>query len=103
LGLDPRPTAIFCASDYLAVGALAAATAHSLSVPGDVSIIGFDDVEFARHARPPLSSVRQPLHEIGSAAASSLIAQIETGKAGPTRILLPTSLVLRESTAAPRG
>jgi LacI family transcriptional regulator len=106
LDLDPRPTAIVCASDYIALGALKAASERSLRVPRDLSLIGFDDIEAVSRSLPPLASVRQPLHALGETAAQALIDRIE-GRIATTQrprpILLPTTLVRRESLAPPPG
>jgi LacI family transcriptional regulator len=95
---DP-PTAIMLANDILALGALQAAQEIGLNVPGDVSITGFDDIPFARHAYPPLTTVRQPSYEKGVAAAHMLIQLLEQ-KAPPASYDLPVELVIRGSTGA---
>ncbi len=95
---DP-PTAIMLANDILALGALQAAQEIGLKVPGDVSITGFDDIPFARHAYPPLTTVRQPSFEKGVAAAHMLIQLLEQ-KAPPASYDLPVELVVRGSTGA---
>jgi DNA-binding LacI/PurR family transcriptional regulator len=92
----PRPTAIVCQSDQLAIGALDAAAGAGLAVPGDVSIAGFDDIDAASRVDPPLTTVRQPLRERGKLAGELLLQALE-GKR-PRRVRLPTELVVREST-----
>jgi DNA-binding LacI/PurR family transcriptional regulator len=77
-----------------------------LRVPQDLSVVGFDDSPLARRMRPALTTVRQDVHEKGSAAATALLAAIEAAKEGRTpgrakRVLLATELVVRDSTAAP--
>ncbi|QFZ17164.1 LacI family DNA-binding transcriptional regulator [Saccharothrix syringae] len=100
LSASPRPTALLCASDELAFGALQAVRDLGLRVPADVSVIGFDDVPAAEHADPPLTTVRQPLTEKGRRAGELALRLLDGGRPGePTR--LPVSLVLRDSTAAP--
>ena len=101
---DERPTALFACSDRMAIGAIAAAESLGLAVPGDVSIVGYEDREFARYARPPLTTVRLPLVEVGRFAAERLLDGLSTpgAEAWPeTRI--GCRLVLRQSTAPPRG
>jgi LacI family transcriptional regulator len=101
LSRPPAPTAVICANDYLAAGALIEAKAAGLVVPDDVSIVGFDDVELAGQLDPPLSTVRVPARTIGSVIARFVLDRLETGKATlPDRI--DAELVIRGSTAAPR-
>jgi DNA-binding LacI/PurR family transcriptional regulator len=98
---DP-PTAILAMSDILAIGALEAANELGVSVPAELSIVGFDDSPVATLASPPLTTVAQPHEEKGRLAAEWLVKDIARG-AGPGRrrrhALLPTQLVVRESTA----
>lgn len=101
LGLAEPPTAIFAGSDQQALGVYEAARQHGLRVPQDLSIVGFDDLPVARWISPPLTTVRQPLTEMGQTAAAMLGDLIE-GKPLPTRrVELSTELIVRESTAAP--
>jgi DNA-binding LacI/PurR family transcriptional regulator len=96
------PTAILAMSDILALGALEAAEEHGVPVPSKLSVVGFDDTLGAAHATPPLTTVAQPHEEKGRLAAEQLIEAIERGGSGePTRTLLPTELVVRDSTARP--
>jgi DNA-binding LacI/PurR family transcriptional regulator len=100
LAASPRPTALLCASDELAFGALQAVRDLGLRVPRDVSVVGFDDVPAAAHADPPLTTVRQPLTEKGRRAGELALRLLDGARpGGPTR--LPVSLVSRDSTAAP--
>ena len=102
LDQDRPPTAIICQSDVLAIGALDAARARGLDVPGDVSIAGFDDIDAASRTAPPLTTVRQPLRERGRLAGELLLAALE-GKR-PRRVRLPSELIIRDSTGpAPVG
>ena len=102
LHLKRPPTAVFCANDILAIGALSECREVGLSVPADMSIAGFDDLPIAQYVSPMLTTVRVPANEMGSSAAKRLIFAIENGE--PVRPLeLLTDLVIRESTAAPRG
>ncbi|MCW6005767.1 LacI family transcriptional regulator [Micromonospora sp. CPCC 205371] len=101
LTTTPRPTAIVAGADPIAVGALDAARALGLSVPGDVSVVGFDDLPQAALCTPPLTTVRQPLREMGRAGARALLSLVG-GQPLPTDgIRLPTKLILRDTTAAP--
>lgn len=101
------PTALLCFSDLLATGALRAADQLGLNVPGDVSIVGFDDSTLAARTRPPLTTVRQDVAAKGRIATSMLTALIEQTRAGATtqaeHVVLPTTLVVRDSTARPRA
>ncbi len=94
-----RPTAVFCANDIQAIGAIAACRDAGFSVPGDISIIGFDDLPIARCTVPLLTTIRVPAYEMGERAADALIDAIRRkGKIVPAE--LPTELILRDSTAA---
>jgi DNA-binding LacI/PurR family transcriptional regulator len=105
LDSETRPTAILAMSDVLALGALQAAWELGLTVPADLSVVGFDDSPAARLANPPLTTVAQPHEEKGRLAAQWLLEAIEQG--GPPdparRVILPTELVVRASTAPPRA
>lgn len=94
-----RPTAVLAMSDCLALGGLRAAIQLGLSVPRDISIVGFDDIPQASASRPSLTTIRQPMKEKGYLAASILIGELPCTE--EIRIL-PTELILRESVAAPR-
>ncbi|MFL6120712.1 LacI family DNA-binding transcriptional regulator [Actinophytocola sp.] len=97
LANDPDLDAIFAASDLMAAGALRTLRAAGRRVPDDVAVIGFDDSEVARHTDPTLTSVRQPIQQMGSEVAKLLIAQLgnRDAKLGP--VILPTELICRES------
>jgi DNA-binding LacI/PurR family transcriptional regulator len=98
------PTAVLAMSDILALGALEAAAELGVSVPEQLSVVGFDDSPGAAHATPPLTTVSQPHEEKGRLAAEQLIDAIEAGGSGePRRTVLATELVVRESTAPPGG
>lgn len=99
LGLDPRPTALLCLSDELALGAIRAAQDLGLRVPEDVSIVGFDDTPAAQWADPPLTTVRQDLVEKGRMAAELALSLLDGTRPGPPTTL-PVTLVERASTAA---
>ncbi len=96
-----RPTAIIATNDLEAVGVLSAAREAGLRVPDDLSVAGFDDLPLAAHAHPPLTTVHQPLAEMGRRAVEMLIRWIEGTAPDPRRVVLPTRLVIRESCAPP--
>ncbi|GAA2435021.1 LacI family DNA-binding transcriptional regulator [Streptomyces macrosporus] len=93
-GLD----AVFAASDVMAAGALAELRGHGRRVPDDVAVVGFDDSIVARHTDPPLTSVRQPVEEIGRTITELLLREIEAPGSARHHVVLPTSLVVRDST-----
>ncbi|UUP18578.1 LacI family DNA-binding transcriptional regulator [Nitratireductor thuwali] len=102
LAMEERPTALFCASDQMACGFISELSQEGLSVPGDVSIVGFDDIDIARRFIPPLTTIHQPRNAIGNAAARLLIEQIsgdETEAASAVHQVLGVELVVRKSTA----
>ncbi|WP_189212489.1 LacI family DNA-binding transcriptional regulator [Actinokineospora fastidiosa] len=94
----PRPTALLCMSDELALGALRAAHDLGLRVPEDLTLVGFDDTPAAQWADPPLTTVRQDLVDKGRIAAELAISLLDGARPGPSRTL-PTTLVERASTA----
>jgi LacI family transcriptional regulator len=102
LDLHDPPTAIFAFNDNLAIGALQAARDRGLRVPGDLSVVGFDDVEPATIVTPMLTTVRQPLAEMGRTAVSLLMRLLERQRFETLRVELATRLVVRESTGPPR-
>jgi LacI family transcriptional regulator len=101
LARAPDVTAVFAANDIVAFGALRAVREAGLRVPGDISVVGFDDIPLARHFDPPLTTIRLPARDLGAAAGRALVERL-AGRAGMERRLLPTELVVRDSTA-PRG
>jgi LacI family repressor for deo operon, udp, cdd, tsx, nupC, and nupG len=94
-----RPTAVFCTSDEMAIGLMRTLFSAGLRVPEDISVAGFDDIEFAAVAEPPLTTIHQPRRELGQAAASALIELLQ-GRPSPKRIRLETELVIRDSVAS---
>jgi LacI family transcriptional regulator len=103
LDLPEPPTAIFAFNDNIAIGAIQAARARGLSVPEDLSIVGFDDVEHATIVTPALTTVRQPLAEMGRTAVSLLMRLLlERQRVEALHVELATRLVVRDSTAPPR-
>jgi LacI family transcriptional regulator len=104
LDLRPRPTAIVCFNDKVAVGVLEAAAARGLRVPVDLSVTGFDDIDVSRAATPRLTTVRQPLLEMGRTAVTMLMRQLDGHTHEALSMELETRLVVRESTGpAPPG
>ncbi|MGW0080974.1 LacI family DNA-binding transcriptional regulator [Streptomyces sp. NPDC003393] len=99
--LDAGVTGIVCASDPLALGAIRAVRRRGLSVPADVSVVGFDDSAFMNCTEPPLSTVRQPIEAMGRAAVELLCAQLQGTRSHPGELLFEPELVLRGSTAPP--
>lgn len=96
--LSYQPTAVFAASDMMAVGALKAIREAGLNVPEDIALVGFDDIPLASMVDPPLTTVRQPIEHLGSMAVELLISMLESPKAGSVhRVVLPTELVIRTS------
>ncbi len=102
LALDDPPTAVFAANDLSAMGTMDVARERELDVPGGLSVVGFDDIPESTRTAPPLTTVHQPIQEMGAAAITMLIALLDGGEVPQTHVRLPVSLVLRGSTAAPR-
>jgi LacI family transcriptional regulator, galactose operon repressor len=101
LDLPERPTAIFGFNDNVAIGALRAAAARGLGVPDDLSVVGFDDSEQSGLVTPALTTVRQPLAEMGRMAVSQLLRLLDRRRVEAMSVELATRLVVRASTAAP--
>lgn len=101
LDRDERPTAIVTASSVIALGVLRAARARGLAVPTELSLITFDDPEWASVAAPPLTCIAQPIAEIGRLAVDDLVATIRGIAPGPRHRALATTLIRRDSVAAP--
>jgi DNA-binding LacI/PurR family transcriptional regulator len=96
-------TAIVCASDVLALGVVRAVRRAGLAVPGDVSVIGYDDSPLMNCVDPPLTTVRQPIDAMGRAAVDLLVARIGRAEVPADELLFEPELVVRSSTARPRG
>jgi DNA-binding LacI/PurR family transcriptional regulator len=92
-----RPTAVFAASDVLAIGALAAIREKGLRVPDDISLAGFDDIDFAAFCDPPLTTMRVPANEIGQKAVTVLMDLMENGITPVRQCCLDTDLIIRSS------
>ena len=97
------PTAILCGNDLIALGAMSALENVGIRVPEDVSVIGFDYILFARLARPPLTTIHIPREKLGRLAFEALEKMVRSKRQQGVEFLLETSLVIRKSTAAPRG
>lgn len=103
LDADQPPTAILCHSDAIAQSVVTTAQDRGLRVPEDLSVVGFDDSPLAARMRPALTTIRQDLQDKGRAAIAALTAQLDPAHADdpPSAIVLPTQLIVRESTAKP--
>jgi DNA-binding LacI/PurR family transcriptional regulator len=97
-----RPTALVCAHDSIALTAMEAAQSLGLEVPGDVSVVGFDNLSFTQQLSPPLTTVEQPLRKLSAAAASMLLDLIDGLIDKPSELLFDVHLVVRSSTSPPR-
>jgi LacI family transcriptional regulator len=97
---EHRPSAVICGNDLLAFGASIAASELGMEVPTDVSVAGFDDLDFSAHLRPALTTMRVPAQEIGTRAADFLLARI-AGRPVPPQVRVEIELVVRGSTAPP--
>jgi DNA-binding LacI/PurR family transcriptional regulator len=100
--IDRGATGIICASDPLALGAIRAARRAGLSVPADLSVVGYDDSAFMSCTDPPLTTVRQPIEAIGRAAVAILVGQIEGAQASAEELFFEPEIVARGSTASAR-
>ena len=98
LRMNPRPTAIFTLNDLMALGALRAAAEASYSVPRDLAVVGYDNLELARFTNPPLTTISQPKKEIGAQAVNLLVHRISQKSRPPSRLVLAPELIIRRST-----
>jgi DNA-binding LacI/PurR family transcriptional regulator len=96
-----RPTAVFCASDYTALGLLSSIDLLGVTVPGDLSVVGFDDAQVVRYTRPKLTTVRQPVNELARGAVDLVLERVHDASAGPRQLVLPVELIVRDSAAPP--
>ncbi|MBN9392916.1 MAG: LacI family DNA-binding transcriptional regulator [Chloroflexi bacterium] len=101
LNLPDRPTAIFASNDMMAFGVMEAVREQGLSIPKDMSIIGFDDIPMAANVHPRLTTVRQPLEQMGRVATTMLLDLINNPDQQPEKIELPTRLIVGETCCAP--
>lgn len=102
LEIDRPPTAIFASNDVMAMGAMDAVWRRGLRVPEDVSIVGFDDIPQAASVRPALTTVRQPLEQMGRVATQMLLDLLKNPDKAINRFELPTELIVRASTYSPK-
>ena len=100
LSRAPHLSALFCASDTLALGAIEAAAGRR-NVPAELSVVGFDDISLSAHTHPPLTTVRSPTFELGQLSGRQLLKRIANRKLSITSVLLSPQLVVRESCAGP--
>lgn len=105
LSLAEMPTAIFSGNDEMAIGLIAALHKAGIECPRDISVIGFDDITISENYAPPLTTMRQPREKIGRIATETLVNILEGNvvSSDPVRVLLQSELVVRESTAPPKG
>lgn len=101
LPVSERPTALFCATDMIAFGALQAAKKKGLKIPQDLSIVGFDNYDQSAYQIPPLTTVHQPFYEMGRIAMELLESIVQDPQRGSQQVLIEPELVVRASTAAP--
>ena len=102
LSLPEIPTAVFCYNDLTAIGALSAIRQHGLTVPGDISIVGFDDIGIASYTQPPLTTIRHPKHQMGRAATEMLLSLLKESVPSSVR-KVQGELIVRESAAPPKS
>ncbi|WP_329073360.1 LacI family DNA-binding transcriptional regulator [Amycolatopsis sp. NBC_01480] len=103
LAADPSVTAVFAANDQMALGVLRALHEAGRSVPGEVSVVGFDDMDESACFWPPLTTIRQSFEAVGRHAVTALLSEITAGEQGGEPVMVPTELVVRASTAPPPG
>lgn len=103
LSLKRRPTAVFCFNDEMALGVMHQLLSAGVTVPQQISVAGFDDIEFARFATPPLTTMAQPMQQMGAAAMMSLIELLRTGTLHSSERTFAAELVVRQSTSAPES
>jgi LacI family transcriptional regulator len=99
LANDKQPTAIFACNDIMAIGAICAAVELDLRVPEDLSVVGYDDIPLASYSNPPLTTVAQPIYDMGVTAASMLLERLQDPSRPARRIVLDVELQIRRSTA----
>jgi LacI family transcriptional regulator len=97
---DPLPQAVVCANDQSALGVLDAFVAHGVDVPGRVAVTGFDGIEAGRFSTPRLTTVRQPMNDLGRVAVRTIVTRLTDPTAPPQRVTLPVEVLLRESCPA---
>jgi len=100
--LSAKPDVVFAASDMTAIGALRCLNENGLSVPEDIALLGFDDIPVSANITPSLTTIRQPIYTMGKAAADMLIDIVSNGSKELQHLILPTELVIRNSTETPK-
>lgn len=98
LNMTPRPTAIFALNDLMALGALRAASEAGYSVPKDIAVVGYDDLELSRFTSPPLTTISQPKKAISAQAVNLLVQRMSGKSQSPSCVVLPPELIVRRST-----
>lgn len=102
LAMKDRPTAVFCSADMVAFGMIAGLMAAGVNVPGDISVVGFDDIEMSEYYIPALTTIRQDRHRLGRRAAEVLLSNLrQPGRPAGGEHMMPVELVVRNSTAPP--
>ena len=96
--MPQRPTALFCMNDEMAIGAIHGLKNNNIRIPDDMSIVGFDNIEFAKFSDPPLTTIAQPAEELGKIAMTMLLRKIEGEELTQSENILPYELVVRKST-----
>jgi LacI family transcriptional regulator len=102
LDLSPRPTALLCATDQLAIGALTALRKRGLKPGADISVIGYDDIAISAHTEPPLTTMRQDIAEEGAELVSLMLGRIAGRPVGALQSLRKATLVARGTDGPPR-
>lgn len=100
--MSDRPTALMCMNDEMAIGAMKGLKAKGINIPEDISITGFDDMEFAKYSDPPLTTIAQPAEKLGEKSAELLFQLIEGTPPQQSEYILPVEFIIRQSTAAPK-
>lgn len=100
---QPQLTAIFALTDVMAIGVLHAAAELEMRLPDDLSVVGFDNIDLAAYSMPELTTVAQPVAEMGATASQILLRQMHSGQTNIESIMLDTTLVIRKSTTKPRA
>ncbi len=102
MGLEHQPTAVFCANDHMALGLMNAAFEAGLRIPQDLSVFGYNNITYSEFLTPPLTTMKQPLEEIGNMAVELLVKVIEDPTRAKEKIMMDTDLVVRKSCCPPR-
>ena len=96
-----KPTAVFCANDLLALGLMRGLTRHGISIPRDLAVVGYDDVEFASMLSTPLTTIRQPKYELGRAAAELFLDEVRNPTSHQHKhVVYQPELIVRESSCS---